>query len=270
MTQINPHSTPIATSKTAALSRVLNLVPKGYIYYVSGECDAEKAISLADKFHHRYGIGCSPAQRLTHKGNGQANALLVMYWPGYKQQSGSQSRPHLTDPHAYPVGACLASESASRTASDAVAALASARSTANAPAITLRRATVCWLLLATKGEGAIHEQEKLRIVTDKPYLAFLGYELIRHQTRGKLSWTFRRRKPEMADWYALLASQLNRRQWSAVEKTLTLVSRQPGFAGVRQQSFELCQFARSRGYPGELPKLFFIEKIGQGDALVLG
>lgn len=76
-----PASTPIARSKTAALARILDCVPKGYHRYTSGTVQAGKAEALARKFHSLYGIGCTPAQRLTRKAKGLANAVLVMYWP---------------------------------------------------------------------------------------------------------------------------------------------------------------------------------------------
>jgi hypothetical protein len=45
---------------------------------------------------------------------------------------------------------------------------------------------------------------------------------------------------------------------------LTRIARQPGFAGVRQQSWNLCEFARRSGYEGEFPHLFYLEKIPHG------
>lgn len=81
-----PASTPIARSKTAALARVLDVIPKGYYRYTQGIVSASKAESLARKFHLRYGIGCTPAQRVTKRKRGLANALLVMFWPEGCQQ----------------------------------------------------------------------------------------------------------------------------------------------------------------------------------------
>lgn len=81
-----PASTPIARSKTAALSRVLDTIPKGYCRYTRGTVSVGKAESMARKFHLRYGIGCTPAQRVTRRKRGLANALLVMYWPEGCQQ----------------------------------------------------------------------------------------------------------------------------------------------------------------------------------------
>lgn len=76
-----PASTPIARSKSAALTRILDLVPRGYTRYVQGTVTASKAARLAEKFHQKYGIGCTPAQRITRKRKDLANTALILYWP---------------------------------------------------------------------------------------------------------------------------------------------------------------------------------------------
>lgn len=207
-----PASTPIAKNKTAALSRVLDMVPRGYHRYISGTVQVAKAEALAQKFHARYGIGCTPAQRLTRKAKAVANTVLVMYWP----------------------------------------------ETADC---------VEWLLLATDGSGL--DGEALRFVDHSPRLTWLGYELVRHPARGRAVWTWRRTKDEMADWHALVAFQASQRQYAALAETLKCVSRQPGFHGVRAQSWSLLQEARRRGYPGEFPQLLFVQKISHGERLTL-
>jgi hypothetical protein len=207
-----PPSTPIARCKTAALARILDSVPKAYQRYTSGTVSATKAVALANKFHARYGIGLSPAQRLSRKTKGLANAILVMYWPDGADQ-------------------------------------------------------VNWLLLATDGTGL--ESEKLRLVDEKPRLGWLGYELVRHSAHGRTSWTWHRPQKEMADLHALLAHQANCRHQKAIEETLGRIARQPGFHGVRTQSWALCQEARRRGYSGPLPHLFFVQKVSHGDRLAL-
>jgi hypothetical protein len=253
MTATQAAHTPIATSKTAALCRVLDVVPKGYLYYTAGTCTAAKAENLAIKFHALYGIGCSPAQRITRKKHGLANALLVMFWPSRL----------ITD-----------SKSASASASTlvSVAEAVPVRQHDQQPEVipaelspgALQDNQVSWLLLATEGSGAIHEQELLRSVVETPRLTWLGYELVRHASRGRARWTWRRTKAEMADWYALLGEQLNRRQYAVIGQSLLRISHQPGFSGVREQSWALCQFARSRGYLDDLPFLFYVQKVGHG------
>ncbi len=73
----------------------------------------------------------------------------------------------------------------------------------------------------------------------------------------------------MADRYALLGSVLNSKQTFKVTSVLESVARQPGFHGIREQSWALCQFARERGFAGEIPHLYFQEKCSHGERLVL-
>lgn len=76
-----PTQTPIARSKTAAMSRVLDSLSKGYDRYTSGLVAPEKALRMIRKLHEKHCIGATPAQRLTRKKQGKANAILVVYWP---------------------------------------------------------------------------------------------------------------------------------------------------------------------------------------------
>jgi hypothetical protein len=212
MTAANPPSTPISRTKTQAMNRVLDLIPKGYVFYTSGLVAANKTEALAQKFHDKYGIGCTPAQRITRKRDGKANACLVMYWPENAQ-------------------------------------------------------TVEWLLVATQGIGL--ESEAMHRVDVKPRLVWLGYELVRYTTRQKASWTWKRTAEQMRDWYNLLTSQLNPKQMYKVPSTLAVIANQPGFHGLREQSWALCQFARQHGFTDELPHLYFQQKCSHGDRLVL-
>lgn len=205
-------NTPIARNKTSALARVLDALPKGYTRWTAGTVKPSKAIALASKFHRLFGIGLSPARRLTRKHKGHANALLVLYWP-------------------------------------------------------VDAAEVHWLLLATPGSGL--EAERWTDVTAKPRLRWLGYELVRHAVRGRPAWTWRRPKAAMAELYALLDEHLRRRQQGALDALVQRVAHQPGFHGVREQSWALFQHARSRGYAAELPHLFFVQKVSHGERLTL-
>ena len=42
-----PPTTPIASSKTAALSRILDVIPRGYVRYTAGTVSAAKTLALA-------------------------------------------------------------------------------------------------------------------------------------------------------------------------------------------------------------------------------
>jgi|GEM_PF-974408 len=262
-----PASTPVSQSKSAALSRTLDLVTRGYTRYITGTCPAHKAIGLTQKLHDKYGVGCSPAQRITRKKKGLANAALVMYWPGYV---GTQAEPGLGSGTAPIMVPDLGTnqESTLDTPAHPESALAvSFNSTKRVPDSVPE---VAWVLLVTEGAGPVTEQEELGSVFGNRRLSWLGYELVRLPKRGGTSWTWRRSKSEMADWYALLGDQLAHRKQSAVAETLRLIARQPGFAGVRSQSWELIQFARGRGYSGEAPFLFHMQKICHGIPLRLG
>lgn len=207
-----PASTPISRSKTAALSRITDSIPKGYCRYTSGTVSSEKAERLVHKLHDRHHIGATPAQRITRKKHRKANAILVVYWP----------------------------ESA---------------------------AEVHWLILFTVGELDAHEQ--LREVTDKRRLAWLGYELVRHPTRGATSWTWRRPKSEMEEHYVMLDDALKKHHHGVVADHLARLANQPGFHGVRAQSWTLFQHARKHGYHGELPHLYYVQKVPHGDRMQL-
>ena len=208
-----PTSTPVSRNKSQALTRILDVVGRGYTRYTAGTVAAEKAERLANKFHLLYGIGLSPAQRITRKKHGIANTMLVMYWP---------------------------------TGADRVE----------------------WLLLATAGTGL--ETETLADVPDRKRLQFVGYELVRYAHDGRTRWTWRRPKVEMAEHYTYLAEMSGKRAWNAVGELLTRLANQPGFHGVREQTWSLCQEAKRRGYPDDLPHLYYMQKITHGEPLVLG
>lgn len=207
-----PPTTPIARNKTAALSRILDVIPRGYVRYTAGVVPAEKLLALANKFHRLYAIGATPAQRLNRKRDGVGNALLVIYWPP------------------------------------------------DAP-------TVHWLMLVTAGSG--FEREQLQLVTDKPRLNWLGYELVRYATRGGTRWTWRRPKSEMAEHYLMLQNVAGRRSEQGMSEFLERLARQPGFHGVREQTRALCLSARRLGYTGELPVLYYTQKVSHGERFVL-
>nr|MDW3662012.1 hypothetical protein [Paraburkholderia terrae] len=192
---------------------MLDVIPKGYNRYTQGTVSASKAESLARKFHLRYGIGCTPAQRVTKRKRGLANVLLVMYWPEGCQQ-------------------------------------------------------VEWLMLSTDGDGM--DGERLLGIADKPRLLWLGYELVRRPERGRTAWTWRRPSSEMAEHHALIAEHSNKRNVNSLGGLLQTIANQPGFHGVREQSKRLFEQARRHGHAGDLPHLFFVQKVPHGKRLRLG
>jgi len=129
-----------------------------------------------------------------------------------------------------------------------------------------------WMMLFTAGRLAWPEPQ-LRDVAIKPRPQWLGYELVRHVGGGRsgasAAWTWRRPLAEMQEHFALLNQLSNNRHWSAVEQMLQRIARQPGFHGVREQSKRIVDEARRRGYVGEVPMLFYVQKVSHGPRLEL-
>jgi len=136
----------------------------------------------------------------------------------------------------------------------------------DADAMTISDA-VPWLLQFTSGELDSHEN--LLDVTDKPCLQWLGYELVRHAFRGKTSWTWRRSKEKIEGLFGMLAELCHRQQWREVERFLQRAASQPGFHGIREQTYQLCQIAQRRGYNDPIPHLYYMRKIKHGEPVVL-
>ena len=265
MTRANLPTTPISTSKSSALSRTIDLVSRGYARYVFGRILERKLPGLLRKLHTKYGIGCSPSQRLTRKKQGLANSALVVF---LSSRSVSASAPSIASDLEKISASELARISACDFASDELPdqiPLTRPNQNPSSPPNQIPDERMAeWLLLVSPGTGLVETEEVLRETTCLPRLVWLGYELVRLPNRGRSSWTWRRTKQEMSDWYAVLGEQLSPRKMAEVTQTLQQISRQPGFSGVRQQSWALIQFARSRGYAGEVPFLYFLRKVSHG------
>jgi hypothetical protein len=121
---------------------------------------------------------------------------------------------------------------------------------------------VHWLLLAPHGKEI--ESERLRPVNEKPRLSWLGYELVQQSAHGRTARTWRRPRDEMTELHALLAHQANRKHPKAMGETLERIARQPGFGGVRAQSWALCQEARRRATSVRFLISFFLHKVSHG------
>ncbi len=98
----------------------------------------------------------------------------------------------------------------------------------------------------------------------------MDYELCRHNDAGQVRWSWRRTKAELTQLYAELGEDdLARKRYGSVEKTLRRVANQPGFHGVRAQSYALVEYARARGYTGDLPQLYCVSSVPHGTPLCL-
>jgi len=211
---------PISSTPAAALTRILDHVPKGYTRYTCGTIKPNKIGALIHKFRDRHNIHASAVQRFLSKKQDKANAFLTVYLPSCNEDAAAVIVPD----------------------------------------------TVSWLLLFTEGE--LNAPETLSSVTVKPHLSWLGYELVRHAFQGKTRWTWRRSKADMEGLFGRLGELCNRRQWREVERFLQNAANQPGFHGVREQTYRLCQTAKLRGYDGLIPHLYHMRKIKHGKPAV--
>jgi hypothetical protein len=123
-----------------------------------------------------------------------------------------------------------------------------------------------WILLATSGDGV--ESETWIDIADRP--VWMDYELCRHNAAGEVRWTWRRTKAEMTQLYAEIGEDLARKRHGSVEQMLRRVANQPGFHGVRAQSYGLVEYARARGYSGEAPRLYYVSGVPHGAPLYIG
>jgi hypothetical protein len=73
----------------------------------------------------------------------------------------------------------------------------------------------------------------------------------------------------MAEHYVLLDALVKQRQQSGISAWLERLANQPGFHGVRTQTWSLCQEVRRRGYEGELPYIYYVQKLSHGEPLTL-
>lgn len=74
-------TTPISTTKTQALARVLTAVTHGYTRVCTGTVPPEKLEGLATKFDAVYGIANRKGQRVISRREGRANTMFAAYNP---------------------------------------------------------------------------------------------------------------------------------------------------------------------------------------------
>ena len=65
--------------KAAYMQRIADHVRLGYTYWTAGTVTADRAHSLARKFHNRYGTGLTRHQKAYGRAQGQASAALILW-----------------------------------------------------------------------------------------------------------------------------------------------------------------------------------------------
>lgn len=103
--------------------------------------------------------------------------------------------------------------------------------------------TVHWWLLATEGEGLIHDLEQLYDIRKRNQrLSCTGYEIISSlKEAGHQRWTWRMTQQTEKEWHDRFKRAIRYKQYTALEQAIYSIKRIPAFAGVRQQAFAVIQ-----------------------------
>ena len=242
-----PHKAPydplVLASKAALMQRLADYVRLGYRYWTSGEIPLDRANRLVDKFHRLYEVGRSRNQRCSAKRDGIANSVLLLYLPhtATAAQHASGQEPYADTPRPY------------------------------AESREPQRESIRWFLLATEGDGLVHEQEKLRDAwsgSAQDRLQLTGYELVKLPRPGRAepSWTWRMTKETYDAWRSRVIDTA-RRPGMDTTSLIELLYRSPGFAGIRSQVGKIAgllrrEWKRHRAEPfGGLPRLGYAQRL---------
>lgn len=108
---------------------------------------------------------------------------------------------------------------------------------------------VLWWLVATAGEGLIHQLETLADATEKKTrLEITGYELVKTPRSGRSAqWTWRMTKDTELAWKERIKTAIRGKHQSddLIQQALYSLRRVPGFAESRRQAFALVRFAQA-------------------------
>ncbi|MCW8905974.1 MAG: hypothetical protein OQL28_01890 [Sedimenticola sp.] len=139
-----------------------------------------------------------------------------------------------------------------------------------------------WWLLATGGNGAIHDNEKLRCALDSRSRIRTenDYELVR-RTRlstkgGGTVWSWRMTSECYYQWRERCISSCRRRESFVITQTIGSLYRTPGFSGTREQVGKLIALVRAewRRRHGNLdalelpPALPYVERLANTAVLL--
>ena len=108
--------------------------------------------------------------------------------------------------------------------------------------------SVLWWLVATSGEGLVHQLETLMNATEKKTrLEITGYELVKTPRSGRSAqWTWRMTKETELAWKERIRTAIRGKHQSdeLIQQALYSLRRVPGFAESRRQAFSLVRFAQ--------------------------
>lgn len=126
-----------------------------------------------------------------------------------------------------------------------------------------------WVLMATRGTGAIHEHESLHDHHSGAHpdrLHWRHYEVVTRNHR----MTWRLRRSVVDEWEKKVIAAARKKNLTDLEQTVKILCHFPLFAGVREQVWTLLQKAqkirrRHHHTPIHLPKLPYMQRINVYD-----
>lgn len=132
-----------------------------------------------------------------------------------------------------------------------------------------------WWLLATEGEGAAHDLERLRHARNARERLRVGndYELIRRTRRrdkgGGTVWTWRMTREYYSEWRECIIQACRRSASKEINRAVRSLYRTPGYSGIREQVGKLVALARRewRRRHGNLDALMLAPKLGYVERL---
>lgn len=145
-----------------------------------------------------------------------------------------------------------------------------------------RATTLSWFLLATKGAGRIHQEERLQHAQNARFRIRLDadYELICRTQRsykgGGTVWSWRITKACERRWRERIIAACRQSHPLCITQAIGSLYRMPGFSGIREQAGTLVALARAewRRRHGNLdtlllpPKLPYIERLSDTAVLL--
>lgn len=114
-------------------------------------------------------------------------------------------------------------------------------------AFVLNDEEIFFILLATAGQGDIHEFEKLKDVSKKQErIEITGYELLKMPRKGaQPAWTWRMTDNTFNFWRKRLKRAIRWKSKRFINQCVYSLSRLPKFHAIRQQAYKLIQFAKA-------------------------
>jgi hypothetical protein len=214
-----------------AMQRHADYARRGYVYAVTGEIPADKALSLVRKFDSVYGTRASRRELQRAKGIGWGRAVILLYsTPAGRDATG------------------IAGEQAGRPLMVGFT-----------------------LLVTAGDHPVHYRERPILITEDHSRLRIGDWELVRRTRAGQATpaWTWAMQKSVYQQWRERLLNSARGDMTQSPQALLVELYGSPGFAGARSQVGHLVAWYRRcwRRYRGkrdpfpQLPRLYYVQRL---------